>query len=189
MSELALLSECVKNQTEASDGNIRFIYVDDETVYRFENNKMKKVSKSLIKKSIAPTPQKTNKVVKKKIVVEPVAENEILNYAKEEEEENADEIEIQPPPKPKKLKKNILQQQQKLQPQPANDPHLAEFYENKFKMEYMNKEIEHLTNKVNKLKQYKQIVNKLSGNEWGETTSAPSPPQPASSRNDSLFMF
>lgn len=187
MSELALLSECVKNQTEASDGTVRFIYVDDETVYRFENNKMKKVSKSLIKKSLQE-PKPVKKVVKKKIVqpVEPIAEEE--DAAEDAEEDADDNIEPLPPPPPPKQKKVGKSVKQKILSQPS-DQHLAEFYENKFRMEYMNKEIEHLTNKVNKLKQYKQIVNKLAGNEWGEPAEKPPTPQPASSRNDSLFMF
>ena len=33
-------------------------------------------------------------------------------------------------------------------------------------MEYMSLEIDRLTNKVNKLKQYKSIVNKITGGEY-----------------------
>ena len=70
----------------------------------------------------------------------------------------------------------------------------------------MNAEITRLNNKVNKLKQYKQIVNKITGNEYDayipEQIQQQPQPQPMQQqqpmqqpqyqqpmRNDSLFMF
>lgn len=192
--EFALLSECVRNQSEATDGTVRFIYVDDETIYRFENNKMKKVSKSLINKA-----KKENEVLsyaKDEKVKKPkkVKARKVLELTEEEDAEDGDveqdeqveqvkQAKPKPKPKPKAEK-----------PEPFHPVDLDEFYSNKHKMEYMNMEIERLSNKVNKLKQYKQIVNKLSGNEWDasnniqQSQSIQQTAQPGR-RNDSLFMF
>ena len=79
---------------------------------------------------------------------------------------------------------------------------LNEYWQVKNKNEYMNNEIERLNNKVNKLKHYKTIVNKLTGGEYdpvipdsSSTISTTQVPATASknnfsrSINDNLFMF
>ena len=64
-------------------------------------------------------------------------------------------------------------------------------------MEFMNLEITRLNNKVNKLKQYKAIVNKLTGNEFeiqGETNQIKQPEPQVQQHgqkqyNDTLFLY
>lgn len=231
MSELSLLRECVSNQTETSDGVVRFIYVDENTVYRFENNKMKKVSKSLINKALSTnnkadktiksnkTVKKTNKIPKRVVVAESEDSDDADELVDEtvdiktngnnelNDDDNANDEEdivvVRPSKQQKrervKQKKNVAAVNSMFNEPTAS---IEEFYQNKYRMEYMNKELEHLTNKVNKLKQYKRIVNKLAGNEWNEQTEAEyngqigqqrltgattTTTQPQ--RNDSLFMF
>ena len=51
MSELELLIDVLTNQTESEADGVKYIYMDESTVYRFENNKMKKVSASMLKRA------------------------------------------------------------------------------------------------------------------------------------------
>ena len=49
--DLQLLVETLQNKQEAEADGVKFIYMDDSTIYRFENNRMKKVSAALLKKA------------------------------------------------------------------------------------------------------------------------------------------
>lgn len=216
MSELNLLMECLSTEGEAEDGGVKYIFMDDNTVYRFENNRMKKVSKALItkaKKQIQsqnnlnqiqsqsneetekPKPTKRSKKTTQSVrspIPEPINDEE-------EEEEEPEPEPIRVPPKRSKSK--ALQSQSVPSPRRTRMEQdfssaidLNEYYNNKNRMEFMNLEITRLNNKVDKLKQYKAIVNKLTGNEFDfDAQNTPQPhlqPQPAQpQRNDSLFLY
>ena len=82
---------------------------------------------------------------------------------------------------------------------------INDYYDNKYKLEYMNREVERLNNKVERLRQYKKLVNKLSGVDYDEPVKLEGFPihdvnitQPvksnrttgiASKYNDSLFLY
>ena len=208
MSELNLLIECINTEGEAEEGGVKYIYMDADTIYRFENNRMKKISKTLINKAkkqiqsqntlnqlqggsnSVEEPVKKQKKVKKQApppVVEPNDEDEY-------DDNDEDEQEIEPP-KPRKSKRvKQVKRPQEVSPNISLD----EYYNNKNKMEYMNLEITRLNNKVDKLRQYKAIVNKLTGNEFDFDVPNESRQQqqqqyvqaPTSNvRNDSLFLY
>lgn len=216
MSELNLLMECLSTEGEAEDGGVKYIFMDDNTVYRFENNRMKKVSKALITKakkqiqsqnnlnqiqsqsneeSEKPKPSKRSKKTTKPIP-EPINDDE-----EEEEEENEVLSYAKPEPihaSPKRSKSKVLQPQPrrtKMEQDFSSAIDLNEYYNNKNRMEFMNLEITRLNNKVDKLKQYKAIVNKLTGNEFdfdAQNTLQPhlqTQPQTQPQRNDSLFLY
>jgi len=174
-SELNLLSEALSTQGEAESGGVKYIYMDESTIYRFENNRMKKVSAAMIKKAhkllesqgslpndVKEPKKKATRGKVKKVVQEPEPETE----DEQEEEEEDDE----PAPPPKKAKKQAAPPPPKKTRTPKVDTSanidLNEYYNNKNRMEYMSLEIDRLTNKVNKLKQYKSIVNKITGGEY-----------------------
>lgn len=209
MSELNLLMECLSTEGEAEDGGVKYIFMDDNTVYRFENNRMKKVSKALItkaKKQIqsqnnlnqiqsqqveekTAQPIKPSKRSKKPVQPSP---DQLLD---EEEEEEPEPEPIRAPPKRSKSK--VLQSQPRrtrMEQDFSSAIDLNEYYNNKNRMEFMNLEITRLNNKVDKLKQYKAIVNKLTGNEFdfdAQNSATPhlQPTQPTQQRNDSLFLY
>lgn len=190
MSEIDLLRQCINEEGEAEAGGVKYIWMDENTVYRFENNRMKKVSKQLINKArksneqaneVKPKPKKQKVKAKQPDV-------EVIESDAEAEEECEEEVIVKP--KAKTVKQKIKQQQVK---QPAAYPNvdLDEYYNNKHKMEYMNLEITRLNNKISRLKQYKNIVNKLTGGEIDDIKDD-QPQQSVSigrKNNDSLFMF
>lgn len=184
-NEVQLLVECLQTQGEAESDGIKFLFMDDNTIYRFENNRMKKVSQALLKKArklmesqnaipgvSVPSQDKPKRGRKKKVVDEDVneASGGNLDFSSDErrrdininEEDDVDEEEpvIKAPPKRKASKK--------AQPisNASNDVDLNEYYNTKNKLEFMNKELERLNGKVSKLKHYKSIVNKLTGGEF-----------------------
>lgn len=221
MTELDLLCECISTEGEAEGGGVKFIYMDEGTVYRFENNRMKKIGKQLISKA------KREIVKRQKIPQQSQPRNEINDDANdsgddepktrakrkkqktekhtkpividdsEDDEEDADELTEQPePPRQMKAKRSKQVKRERIQNDvltPSID--LDEYYSNKHKMEYMTNEITRLNGKISKLKQYKSIVNKLTG---GEIDDLPQNTQrmeqdnsakTKSNVNDSLFMF
>ena len=201
MSELNLLIECINTEGEAEAGGVKYIYMDENTVYRFENNRMKKISKTLINKArkaggqtesdepVPAKPKKSKPVKSKKVKQpEPVEEEDTI-----EEEESFEQAPPKPVSKPKSLRRVQRADLSSFNP----NINLDEYYNNKNKMEYMNLEITRLNNKVHKLKQYKAIVNKLTGNEFDIPDSpiaASQSIQPPSSsqqhtHNDSLFLY
>ena len=103
-----------------------------------------------------------------------------------------------PEPKPKKTAKKVTTTRvPKTKASDSANIDLNEYYNNKNKMEYMSLEIDRLTNKVNKLKQYKSIVNKITGGEY-DPPDVPVYSQPQQQQqqlqqsrqvNDSLFAF
>ena len=199
MSELNLLIECINTEGEAEAGGVKYIYMDENTVYRFENNRMKKISKTLINKarkasgqtedaeSIPSKPKKSKPMKTKKVKQpEPVEEEDTI-----EEEEVVEPTPPKPVSKPKSLRR--VQRVPDFNAFNSNI-NLDEYYNNKNKMEYMNLEITRLNNKVHKLKQYKAIVNKLTGNEFDIPDSPIAvqqsiQPSSSSTHNDSLFLY
>ena len=171
MSEIQLLAECLSTQGEAESDGVKYIYMDDSTVYRFENNRMKKVSAAMLKRAsklmstqgnlpndIADKQVKPKRTSKKAAKVKP--------QPAEEEDEGEDELEQELPPPPPPTKKKPTRQPKPKQDTAAANSDLNEYYNNKAKMDYMTMEIERLNSKVTKLKQYKSIVNKITGAEY-----------------------
>ena len=210
MSELNLLVECISTEGEAEDGGVKYIYMDENTIYRFENNRMKKISKSLINKakkqitlqnqlptndnvSVEPTTTtttKSKKMKKQPPIIQPPID--------EDDNEYDDDEDIVEPPPVQKVKKSKRSKQSSVPVSVPYSPNinLDEYYNNKNKMEYMNLEITRLNNKVEKLKQYKAIVNKLTGSEFDMDTSNISNQRQSivnetqqPTRNDSLFLY
>ena len=210
MSELNLLVECIATEGEAEDGGVKYIYMDENTIYRFENNRMKKISKSLINKakkqitlqnqlptndnvSVEPTTTtttKSKKMKKQPPIIQPPID--------EDDNEYDDDEDIVEPPPVQKVKKSKRSKQSSVPVSVPYSPNinLDEYYNNKNKMEYMNLEITRLNNKVEKLKQYKAIVNKLTGSEFDMDTSNISNQRQSivnetqqPTRNDSLFLY
>lgn len=211
MSELNLLIECLSTEGEAEDGGVKYIYMDENTVYRFENNRMKKISKTLINKARKqiqtqntirtiqeqtedepkPQPQPKSKKSKKQPVreVEPVIDDV-------DDDEYDDEEPVKPIKQPKSRSKTSRRTRREFDDMSYSpNINLDEYYNNKNKMEYMNLEITRLNNKVDKLRQYKAIVNKLTGNEFDmDVPSVQKPivdeqPRNVQGRNDSLFLY
>ena len=176
--ELNALAQAL-NSGEAEVNGVKFICMDENTVYRFENNRMKKVDKTLLNKAkkfvnqsvpphpgnefddegnvIEERPQPKQRGRKKAQPVQPVQADE--------PEDDFDEEPV-PPPKPKRTRAKA---QQVL---PEID--INEYYNTKNRLEFVQQENERLSGKVKKLKQYKQILNRLSGVEYDD----PSIPEP-----------
>ena len=214
--ELSLLCECISTEGEAEGGGVKFIYMDENTIYRFENNRMKKIGKQLINKAkreitrrnrnpdneddesqeVKPKAKKSKqpkKPSKSKREVIPDSDEEDEAPVIEDEEEEPPEppvkVKAQRVPKPKPSTQRKASQQL-----PSID--LDEYYDTKHRMEYMTLEINRLNNKVGKLRQYKSIVNKLTGGEIDDLPqqenkqqSQPRGESKIKTANDSLFMF
>ena len=204
--ELELLLDVLNTQSEAEAGGVKYIWMDENTIYRFENNRMKKVSASLIKKA-RKLQQTTTKTKSKRKVVD------------DEEEELEEQLEEVKPKKKLKQKQKLVEvEDEELEDeQPlimktkrasrtkanVDSPiDLNEYWQVKSKLEYQNQELERYKNKVSKLKQYKNIVSRLTGGEYDQpitTNNDYSQSQvqqqqiQSESRtpkhNDSLFMF
>ena len=178
MSDIQLLRECLNSQSEAEAGGVKFVYMDDNTVYRFENNRMKKVSKALINKAKQTdntTKPKRGRKAKQLIEpddmeeeqeeepepIKPIKQTKRVKQIKpiinDEEEEEQEIIKpVKQPKRPKQIKQDI---------NPANID-LNEYYHNKNKMEFMTQEMERMNKKITKLKQYKSMFNRLNGGEY-----------------------
>ena len=196
MSELNLLIECINTEGEAEAGGVKYIYMDENTVYRFENNRMKKISKTLINKARKASGQtEADEPVPAKAKSKPMKTKKVKQPEPAEEEDTVEEEEIIEPTPPKPISKpKSLRRVQHADLSSFNpNINLDEYYNNKNKMEYMNLEITRLNNKVHKLKQYKAIVNKLTGNEFDIPDSPIAVPQSIQqhqpTHNDSLFLY
>lgn len=216
MSELNLLIECINTEGEAEDGGIKYIYMDADTIYRFENNRMKKISKTLINKArkqiqsqnvskqlksqsqledVKPPKSKKSRKAAPTSPVEPNDDDNDDNDGDINDDDN-DEYE-QPQIKPKRTSKQHVKPTRNEINTFNPNINLDEYYNNKNKMEYMNLEITRLNNKVDKLKQYKAIVNKLTGNEFDFDVPSNNVNQQQQQyvqsnqpvRNDSLFLY
>lgn len=171
--ELQLLAEALNNGSEAEADGVKYVFMDENTVYRFENNRMKKVAAGLIKKA--------NKLIKARATGERVEEVDDDPPPKpkpkkkqpkpsrcletdDDEGEQADDEESEPDAKPiKKINKRLKKE---VNSTPTVD--LNEYYHTKNKLEFMTLELDRLNNKVSKLKQYKSIVNKITGGEYDQ---------------------
>ena len=205
-SDLQLLVTALQTNGEAEADGVKFIYMDDSTVYRFENNRMKKVSQTMLKKAnkllaqqnaIAPasepsTPKRQRKTKQQQPAPPPPADDE--------EEEDAEESQPAPPPPPAPKRQRKPKQQPAPQPAMSSNIDLNEYWQVKNRNEYMNSEIERLNHKVSKLKQYKNIVTRLTGGEYDVDVPQQLQPQQQQQQqqqpqyqqravNDSLFMF
>ena len=175
-SELNLLAEALSTNGEAENNGVKYIYMDDSTVYRFENNRMKKVSAAMIKKANklletqgslpnttpSPTAKKSTKRTKQQQQAPPPPPPE-----EQAEEEDDDEEQPAPPPPPKPAKRaKATKRQTAVADTGAANIDLNEYYNNKNRMEFMTMEIDRLNNKISKLRQYKSIVNKITGGEY-----------------------
>lgn len=206
MSDIQLLRECLNSQSEAESGGVKFVYMDDNTVYRFENNRMKKVSKALINK--AKSADNTIKTKRGRKSTKQIMENDDM----EEEQEQEEMIKpIKQVRRPKQLKPIITEeeeQEEMIKPakqvrrakQPKSDINapnidLNEYYHTKNKMEFMTQEMERMNKKITKLKQYKSMFNRLNGGEYDiqDTQQMTQPkqtiPDNAKIINDNLFMY
>lgn len=200
MSELDLLCQAIQTQDTVESGDVKFLYMDENTIYRFQNNKMKPISKTLMnkaKKYIQQQQQKpakakkTKQPPKRKIVETEEEENEVLSYAKEDNEiEEVEQIEQpesvenevlsyakQKPMKKTKLNKPKQPKKEVVMNEFQNPYNISldEYYNNKNRMEFMTREMERMNNKITKLKQYKTLINKLTGG--GEIDDLPTQPQ------------
>ena len=181
-SELQSLCNALSTQGESEADGVKFIYMDDNTVYRFENNRMKKVSATMIKKAnklIASqnsypnqqpaTPQQPTRKRKQQPQLQPQQSQLQLPQQADDDEYDDDEevattpIPVQPAKKSRRKNNNATANANASN---ASTIDLNEYWQVKNRNEYMNAEITRLNNKVNKLKQYKQIVNKITGNEY-----------------------
>ena len=145
MSELNLLAECISTEGDAENSaGVKYIYMDPDTIYRFENNRMKKVNKATITKArrqiqlnnkikgdpdedvVAPPVKKPKKEKAQPVVVE--------DSDAEEEEEPEPLKPIKKTKRPTKAKTSS-----QLTPEVFNpNIDLNEYYNNKNKMEFMN---------------------------------------------------
>lgn len=187
-SELEAISQALSNG-EAEFGTAKFIQMDDDTVYRFENNRMKKVSKTTINKAkklaaklaqnqgmgngefgdgdeqTTPTSKRTKKQTKKtkrQQIIESDDENE--NDGEGEGgmmNESIEDDEPIPQPKPRKQTRT-----KGCRNAIVPDVDLNEYYNMKNKLEYMSQDNERLNQKVKKLRTYKELFNKVSGFEY-----------------------
>lgn len=210
-TEIDLLAECMSSHGETERDGVKYMYMDDNTVYRFENNRMKKVSAAMLKRAnklLTSGDNKPNKRSKKQQQpqqpIEQTEEEELdepqpaVKKSTKRQVESDDEL-YQPPPKPRAKPTRIKA------PVPDTPVDIAEYYNTKARMEYMSNELERYKNKVTRLKQYKSIVNKLTGGEYDQPyqelpseppktvkqTRQQQPNEPAYGYgpNDSLFMF
>ena len=224
MSELDLLCECLSTEGEAEGGGVKFVWMDENTVYRFENNRMKKIGKQLLNKAKKEI-TKRNKVQQLKEQNDEDDDDERPRKKSKKVKKQSEELEDDGLfPKPRKVRQNILSidddeldadESENERPKrgkkltrtkasaalPSVD--LDEYYDNKHRMEYMTLEITRLNNKIGKLKQYKSIVNKLTGGEIDDlpslnqqqqqqqqqAESSASTPSGKQKYNESLFMF
>ena len=187
MSELDLLCQAIQTQETVESNGVKFVYMDENTIYRFQNNKMKAISKSLLnkarkaieqqtsnnssinkKKRKQSTKTKSSKTKQREREIEDSTDEEDINEFNNEEEEEEYEEPVKPikPIKQSNKQANKQSANKKLKQTSFNESNsisLDEYYNNKNRMEYMNREMERLTNKITKLKQYKAIVNKITG--------------------------
>ena len=227
--ELQLLKQCLSNENEAEANGVKYMFMDADTVYRFENNKMKKISKTLLNKakkqlvdeqerrSIPASqanddelPNKQRKKVVKRVNGKGKA-SIIVNESTDDEQQTDDEQtsdDIEPQPQPP-IEQPTTKQRKKVvkKPSAANAAVFTpdEFYDTKYKLAYMNDENTRLKDKVNKLKQYKKIVQRINTyGEYGDYEQKNVVEQPLqtneqqqfqqfqpvkSSVNDSLFIY
>ena len=187
-SELEAIGQALSNG-EAEFGTAKFIQMDDDTVYRFENNRMKKVSKTTINKakklaaklaqsqalgndggldgdepptqSSKRTKKQTKKTKKQQIVASDDENEDDVEGEGGMMNESIEEDEPIPQPKPRKQTRTKTSRNAIVP-----DVDLNEYYNMKNKLEYMSQDNERLNQKVKKLRTYKELFNKVSGFEY-----------------------
>ena len=202
--ELILINEVLNNQTEAENNGVKYIYMDENTIYRFENNKMKKISSAMIKRAKKLTNKPKKQLTKTNIsdddeenepIDEPVikpkkklTKKQLIDYENNDDDDESEPID-EPVIKPKKqlTKKQLI----KSTTPNENNIDLNEYWQTKSKLDYQQLELERYKNKVNKLKHYKLIVNKLTGGEYDNTNNQPQTivNEPINRVNDNLFIY
>lgn len=206
MSDIQLLRECLNSQSEAEAGGVKFVYMDDNTVYRFENNRMKKVSKALINK--AKSTDNATKTKRGRRSTKQIMENDDMEEEQEQEEMIKPTKQVRRAKQPQTIITEEEEQEEMIKPikqvrrakQPKTDINapnidLNEYYHTKNKMEFMTQEMERMNKKITKLKQYKSMFNRLNGGEYDiqDTQQMTQPkqtiPDNAKIINDSLFMY
>ena len=205
MSDIQLLRECLNSQSEAEAGGVKFVYMDDNTVYRFENNRMKKVSKALINK--AKSADNATKTKRGRRSTKQIIENDDMEEEQEQEEMIKPTKQVRRAKQPKPIIEEEEEQEEIIKPakqvrrakQPKTDINapnidLNEYYHNKNKMEFMTQEMERMNKKITKLKQYKSMFNRLNGGEYDiqDTQQMTQPKQTIPDTkiiNDNLFMY
>ena len=50
-NEIDLLCQAIQSQDSVENNGVKFLYMDENTIYRFQNNKMKPISKTLLNKA------------------------------------------------------------------------------------------------------------------------------------------
>jgi hypothetical protein len=173
--EFDLLCEAITNEGEAKRNGVSYMYVSDNVIYRFEDGKMKKVAAKLIKKAQNSIKQQQNKQQNKQQQQQPEESTQEESTNDETPEESTQE----PTPKRQKTKSS--------NPKPPKIPttqhessnlNIDEYYNNKYKLTYMEQEIDRLNGKINKLKHYKHLFNRIGGNTNEEIDELPTQKQP-----------
>ena len=168
--DLQLLVEAINNKAEAEAGGVKFIYMDDNTIYRFENNRMKKVSAALLKKASKLAAQDIQQVN----VSNPLdnAEEQVPQQASTPKRSQRSKKVVQPADEeysddePEPVVKKRTRKAAKVIPADVPQVDLNEYWNVKNRNEFMQSELERLNNKVSKLRHYKNIVNRLTGAEY-----------------------
>lgn len=180
--DLQLLVDTLQNKQEAEADGVKFIYMDDSTIYRFENNRMKKVSAALIKKAnkyiqneaLDPEANENITTAKQAAKLKPTrtttrsrAKQQPNNVSEDDVSDNVsdNEAEAEVIPQIVKPKRTTTRKASKVV-NAAQDIDLNEYWNTKTRNDYLQQELERLNNKVSKLKHYKNIVNRLTGAEY-----------------------
>lgn len=168
--DLQLLVEAINNKAEAEAGGVKFIYMDDNTIYRFENNRMKKVSAALLKKASKLAAQDIQQVpvsnpldnaeTAPEQASTPVRKQRSKKVPVPVDEEYSEDEPEQP------VKKRNTRKAAKVSAVDVPQVDLNEYWNVKNRNEFMQSELERLNNKVSKLRHYKNIVNRLTGAEY-----------------------
>ena len=200
--ELQLINEVLSNKNQIEEDGVKYIYVSDTDIYRCDNNGMKKLSATVLKRALKLNQPKKTTATRKKAQQAPQPEDmddeEVVPNNEESEQpeipEPEPEIKVNKPQSKRKAKSEGVERKN-------YDIDLNEYYNTKNRMEFMSQELERYQNKVNKLKQYKNIVARINCGEYNpqyeEMAEQPQQAQqqqqiqqqPRRGRNDDLFMF
>lgn len=209
--EFDLLCESITNEGEAKRNGVSYMYVSDNVIYRFEDGKMKKVAAKLIKKAQNSIKQQQSKQQTKQQTKQTESsqspDEQTESTPDEQPESSPDEQNEQPPQrsKAKTQPKSNNPKPPKTSTSSSSNLNIDEYYNNKYKLTYMEQEIERLNGKINKLKHYKHLFNRIGGNVNDEIDELPTRQssstsqvqqieqtqneQPQPQRRTDLFMF
>lgn len=207
--ELQLINEVLNNKNQIEEDGVKYIYVSDTDIYRCDNNGMKKLSATVLKRALklnqpkkAPT-RRTGKQQQQIPQSEDVLDDE-EGIPTNEESEQVETPEPEPEIKPKQTQSRRKARSEGVERKNDMkfnnyDIDLNEYYNTKNRMEFMSQELERYKNKVNKLKQYKNIVARINCGEYNPQYEEITEQQPQAQqmpqqqiyrgRNEDLFMF